>query len=112
MIEIVRASCVQPESLRTRQQALSESADRAAREIIERVSAEGDRAVLELTERFDGGSTTEDLWMYLGDTAGGWEGGLFAPSTMTMSFSGKSAAIVSLFGAAAGSSIRRPSFPQ
>ena len=54
MIEIVRASCVQPESLRTRQQALSESADRAAREIIERVSAEGDRAVLELTERFDG----------------------------------------------------------
>ena len=54
MIEIVRASGVRPESLRTRQQALSESADRAAREIIERVSAEGDRAVLELTERFDG----------------------------------------------------------
>ncbi len=54
MIEIIRASGVRPESLRTRQQALSESADRAAREIIERVSAEGDRAVLELTERFDG----------------------------------------------------------
>ncbi len=54
MIEIVRASGVRPESRRTRQQALSESADRAAREIIERVSAEGDRAVLELTERFDG----------------------------------------------------------
>jgi histidinol dehydrogenase len=54
MIEIVRASHVSPESLRTRQQALSESADRAAREIIERVRVGGDRAVLELTERFDG----------------------------------------------------------
>jgi len=54
MIEILRAADVAPEALRTRQQALSESADRAAAEIIERVKAEGDVAVLELTERFDG----------------------------------------------------------
>lgn len=54
MIEILRAWDVVPEALRTRQQALSEKADRAAAEIIERVKAEGDRAVLDLTERFDG----------------------------------------------------------
>ncbi len=54
MIEILRASDVSPEALRTRQQALGEKADRAAAEIIERVKVEGDRAVLELTERFDG----------------------------------------------------------
>ena len=54
MIEILRASDVKPEALRTRQQALSERADRAAAEIIERVRTEGDRAVKELTARFDG----------------------------------------------------------
>ena len=54
MIEILRASDVEPEALRTRQQALSEHADRAAADIIGRVKAEGDVAVLELTERFDG----------------------------------------------------------
>ena len=54
MIRILKAPEVGPEALRTRQQALSESADRAAAGIIERVKAEGDRAVLELTEKFDG----------------------------------------------------------
>ncbi len=54
MMEILRASDVGPEKLRTRQQALGEDADRAAGAIIERVRAEGDRAVLALTERFDG----------------------------------------------------------
>ena len=54
MIEILRASDAKPEALRTRQQALSEHADRAAADIIDRVKAEGDVAVLELTERFDG----------------------------------------------------------
>ncbi|MEA5014374.1 MAG: histidinol dehydrogenase [Candidatus Limiplasma sp.] len=54
MIEIIRALEASPEALRTRQQALSESAGRAAAEIIARVRAEGDRAVLELTEKFDG----------------------------------------------------------
>ncbi len=54
MIEILRSSEVRPEALRTRQQALGENADRAAQEIIERVKNEGDRAVLELTEAFDG----------------------------------------------------------
>lgn len=58
MIRIIRASDVTPESLRTRQQALNEDADRAAREIIERVRSEGDRAVLDLTERFDGAKLT------------------------------------------------------
>ncbi len=54
MIEILRASDVKPEALRTRQQALSEKADKAAAEIIERIRQEGDKAVLEMTERFDG----------------------------------------------------------
>jgi histidinol dehydrogenase len=58
MIEILRAADVAPEALRTRQQALGEKADRAAAEIIERVKAEGDKAVLELTERFDGARLT------------------------------------------------------
>jgi histidinol dehydrogenase len=54
VIKILRALDVPPEALRTRQQALSETADQAAAEIIRRVQAEGDKAVLELTERFDG----------------------------------------------------------
>lgn len=54
MIRILRASDAKPDTLRTRQQALSERADRAAAEIIERVRTEGDSAVKELTARFDG----------------------------------------------------------
>lgn len=54
MIEIVRAADIRPEALRTRQQALSETARQAAAAIIERVQAEGDKAVLALTEQFDG----------------------------------------------------------
>jgi histidinol dehydrogenase len=58
VIRILRASEVGAEALRTRQQALGEKADRAAAEIIERVKAEGDAAVLELTEMFDGARLT------------------------------------------------------
>lgn len=59
MIEILRAPDVSPEALRTRQQALNENADRAAAQIIERVQAERDKAVLALTEQFDGAKLSQ-----------------------------------------------------
>lgn len=59
MIEILRAPDVSPEALRIRQQALNENADRAAAQIIERVQAERDKAVLALTEQFDGAKLSQ-----------------------------------------------------
>jgi histidinol dehydrogenase len=54
MIEIVRAASVAPDALRTRQPAVDGDIERAVKAIIEKVRAGGDRAVLALTERFDG----------------------------------------------------------